>query len=84
MAFKHMDINEKNIFRKEPPTEEELKRNLAIMQMKKKNAELIEGKSQQLIDHASIKTNKETGRAEFPRYDEDYEISAGTKPIKKE
>jgi hypothetical protein len=70
-------------FRKEPPTEEELKKNLAIMYMKKKNAALLDEKYGKPQDHASLKKNEISGRAEFPRYDEDYEIMPGSKPIKK-
>lgn len=72
-----------NFYRKDPPTVEELTKNLAIMQMKKKNAALLDEKYGKPQDHASLKKNEITGRAEFPRYDEDFEVMPGSKPIKK-
>lgn len=57
------------------------------MQMKKHNAKLLDekfGTGQQAMDHASLKKSEKTGRAEFPRYDEDFEAIPGVKPIKKE
>jgi len=52
------------------------------MDMKKKNAAVLEGKFEKPQDHASIKHDTATGRAAFPRYDEEYEIMPGSKPIK--
>lgn len=59
--------------------------------MKKQNAALLDdkfgaqfGAGSNALDHASLKKNVSTGKAEFPRYDEDYESIPGVKPIKKE
>jgi hypothetical protein len=73
---------QRHLFRQDPPTQEELLKNLAIMDMKKKNAAILEGKFEKPQDHASIKHDTATGRAAFPRYDEEYEIMPGSKPIK--
>jgi NADH dehydrogenase [ubiquinone] 1 alpha subcomplex assembly factor 2 len=84
-GFFKNDIKLLSIFRKEPPTQDELKKNLAIMQMKKHNAKLLDdkfGTGNEGKDHASLKSN-EKGKAEFPRYDEDFESVPGIKPIKK-
>jgi len=62
--------------RKDPPTDEELMKNLAIMQMKKKNAGLLDDKFKQPQDHAALKKDETGQRAAFPRY-EDYELSPG-------
>lgn len=51
--------------------------------MKKRNADALEDKSKPPQDHASMKRDQITGRAEFPRYDTDYEIMPGVTPIKK-
>jgi NADH dehydrogenase [ubiquinone] 1 alpha subcomplex assembly factor 2 len=70
-------------FRNDPPTQEELLKNLAIMQMKKKNAATLEDKHKQPQDHAALKHDQTTGRAHFPRYDDDYELMPGAAPIAK-
>lgn len=73
------------IFRKEPPTDEELKKNLAIMQMKKKNYEMLEEKHLQSLgkDNLSLKRNDASGRAEFPNYEGEYERKPGIVEKKK-
>lgn len=65
-----------NLFRKEPPTKEELMKNLAIMQLKKRNASAIEDKNVKPQDHAALKKDETGERASFPRY-EDYEVMPG-------
>lgn len=65
----------------DPPTDEELKRNLAIMEMKKNNAAELDAK---------YSTGKEpdpalqvtTGLGDFPKYEE-YEVVVGKGPKKK-
>ncbi|XP_076254069.1 NADH dehydrogenase [ubiquinone] 1 alpha subcomplex assembly factor 2 isoform X2 [Rhynchophorus ferrugineus] len=57
--------------RKVPPTEEELKRNLAIMQLKKKNAIEVEAK-------AGLPTPRQKGMESFPHRPE-YERVPGEK-----
>jgi NADH dehydrogenase [ubiquinone] 1 alpha subcomplex assembly factor 2 len=57
-------------------------KNLAIMNVKKKNAAELESKYATPQDHAALKSNV-SGRAEFPRHDDDYELLPGTDPIKK-
>ncbi|RZB41604.1 NDUFA12 domain containing protein [Asbolus verrucosus] len=57
--------------RENPPSEEELMKNLAIMQMKKKNAIAVDAKGGQM-------TPMEKGMETFPKRPE-YEIVPGTK-----
>lgn len=66
-------------FRKEPPTEEELMKNLAIMQLKKKNAALLKDKNAPIQDHAALKKDETGQKAAFPSYDE-YEVMPGKGP----
>jgi hypothetical protein len=54
-------------------------KNLAIMQMKKKNAALLEGKNKPVQDHAALKKDETGQRAAFPRYNDEYEIMPGKK-----
>lgn len=61
--------------RKEPPTEEELLRNLAIMRMKEKNAAELEAKYAKPKDLTELEKNT-TGMGSFPQYEE-YEVMPG-------
>uniref|UniRef100_A0A336MET1 CSON000606 protein n=1 Tax=Culicoides sonorensis TaxID=179676 RepID=A0A336MET1_CULSO len=61
--------------REEPPTEEELARNLAIAQLKKRNALLLEGKADEARGHKIVNVD-EKGLGSFPQYDE-YEVMPG-------
>lgn len=63
-----------------PPTDEELKRNLAIMQMKKVNAAELDVK---YSDGKEPELKITTGATDFPRYDE-YEVVVGKRPEKKD
>lgn len=65
--------------RSEPPQEEEVMRNLAIMQMKKKNAAELDAKYVK-TDQTEVKKEVK-GPLSFPKYDE-YEIMPG-KPRQK-
>lgn len=58
--------------RREPPTEEEVLKNLEIMKMKKKNALIVEAK-------AGKPTPMEKGMETFPKRPE-YELGAGKPP----
>lgn len=51
-------------------------KNLAIMQMKKRNAAALESKNQKPQDHAALKKDETGQRASFPRYEE-YEVMPG-------
>ncbi|XP_059608328.1 NADH dehydrogenase [ubiquinone] 1 alpha subcomplex assembly factor 2 [Phlebotomus argentipes] len=67
--------------RQEAPTPEELLQNLAIAQIKQRNAALVEesrgkGKDVQLLN------NEEKGMRSFPSYGDEYEFSAGVSPPK--
>lgn len=56
------------------------------MQIKKINAKMLDekyGTGSKEMDHAALKQNEKTGKAEFPRYDEEYETFPGIKPMKK-
>lgn len=53
-------------------------KNLAIMQMKKKNAALIDAKHEKPQDHAKLRRDETDGKAAFPTYDE-YEVMPGKK-----
>lgn len=61
--------------RKEPPTEQELLRNLAIMKMKEKNAAELEAKYAKPKDQTELEKNT-TGMGSFPQYEE-YEVMPG-------
>ncbi|XP_001864709.2 NADH dehydrogenase [ubiquinone] 1 alpha subcomplex assembly factor 2 [Culex quinquefasciatus] len=61
--------------RKEPPTEQELLRNLAIMKLKEKNAAELEAKHAKPKDLTELEKNP-TGMGSFPQY-EDYEVMPG-------
>lgn len=63
-------------FRKEPPTEEELLKNLAIIKLKQKNAALIDEKYPNVKDHAALKRDETGQKSAFPTYEE-YEIMPG-------
>lgn len=65
-------------FRADPPTDEELKHNLAIMKMKKINAAELDAK---YSDGKEKPTSITTGASNFPKYDE-YETVVG-KGVKK-
>lgn len=65
--------------RVEPPTDAELKHNLAIMQMKKTNAAEIDEKFSDGIEKPLQLT---TGASDFPKYDE-YEVVVGKRPKKR-
>lgn len=66
--------------RKEPPPEAEVLKNLAIMQLKKKNAAELEAKYSKGADNQLLPKDVK-GPQSFPQY-EDYEIMPG-KPRKK-
>lgn len=51
-------------------------KNLAIMQLKKRNAALLDTKHGQKQDHAALKKDKMGQHAAFPSYDE-YEVMPG-------
>lgn len=68
------------IFRIEPPTPEELSKNLAIMQMKKVNAAKLD---EHYSDGKVKEAQKVTGGGTFPTYDE-YESTVGVKKGQKE
>lgn len=68
-------------FRKEPPTDQELMKNLAIMQLKKKNAAALEDKFAVKQDHAALRKDETGQKASFPQYT-DYEIMPGKAPKK--
>lgn len=71
-----------NCFRTYPPTDEELKRNLAIMEMKKLNAAELDAKysdGKEKDKHLEITT----GLSDFPKYKE-YETVVGKRPEKKD
>lgn len=59
-------------FSKEPPTDDELRKNLAIMQMKKINAAKLDEQ------YGKPEPQKVTGSSSFPVYKE-YETVAGNK-----
>ncbi|XP_053658429.1 NADH dehydrogenase [ubiquinone] 1 alpha subcomplex assembly factor 2 [Anopheles marshallii] len=61
--------------RKEPPTEQELLKNLAIMKMKERNAAELEAKYSKPKDAVALEQQK-TGMGSFPQYDE-YEVMPG-------
>lgn len=68
--------------RAQPPTDEELKQNLAVMQMKKINAAELDAKySEGKEPDPSL--NVTTGLSDFPTYDE-YETVVGKRPTKKD
>ena len=54
-------------------------KNLAIIQMKKRNAALLDAKHQKPQDHAALKKDETGQRAAFPRYGDEYEIMPGKK-----
>jgi NADH dehydrogenase [ubiquinone] 1 alpha subcomplex assembly factor 2 len=66
-------------FRKEPPTKEELLKNLAIMQLKKKNAALLDEKNAPKYDHAALKRDETGQKTSFPQYEE-FEVMPGKGP----
>lgn len=66
-------------FRKDPPTQEELLKNYAVMQMKKRNAALLDEKHAVKQDHASLKKDETGQKAAFPSYGE-YESMPGQDP----
>ncbi|XP_052861440.1 NADH dehydrogenase [ubiquinone] 1 alpha subcomplex assembly factor 2 [Anopheles cruzii] len=61
--------------RREPPTQEELLKNLAIMKMKERNAAELEAKYSKAKDTQALEQQK-TGMGSFPQYDE-YEVMPG-------
>lgn len=66
-------------FRKVPPTDDELRKNLAIMNLKKQNAALLKDKNAPIQDHAALKKDETGQKAAFPSYDE-YEVMPGKGP----
>lgn len=56
--------------------------NLAIIQMKRKNAALLDEKFAKPQDHAALKKDSSGERADFPKYEE-YEIMPGKEKISK-
>jgi hypothetical protein len=62
--------NSHSHFRKEPPTDQELMKNLAIMQLKKKNAAALSSKNPVHQDHAALRKDETGQKASFPSYDE--------------
>lgn len=88
MIFFLLDLFEVFLFyfRKEPPTNEELKKNLAMMHMKKKNADLLDEKHLQskAQSHDQLALQRDaSGRAEFPKYENEYEQMPGAEEKKK-
>uniref|UniRef100_A0A182JFP3 NADH dehydrogenase [ubiquinone] 1 alpha subcomplex assembly factor 2 n=2 Tax=Anopheles atroparvus TaxID=41427 RepID=A0A182JFP3_ANOAO len=61
--------------RTEPPTDQELMKNLAIMKMKERNAAELDAKFSKAKDTAALEQPK-TGMGSFPQYDE-YEVMPG-------
>ncbi|XP_053670620.1 NADH dehydrogenase [ubiquinone] 1 alpha subcomplex assembly factor 2 [Anopheles nili] len=61
--------------RNNPPTQEELLKNLAIIKMKERNAAELEAKYSKTKDVAALEQQK-TGMGSFPQYEE-YEIMPG-------
>lgn len=74
--FKNFLSDDAIIYRKLPPTDQELMKNLAIMNMKKKNAALIDDKLGRPQDHAALKKDETGEKAAFPKYG-DYEAMPG-------
>jgi hypothetical protein len=66
-----------HIFRKEPPTNEEVMKNYAIMQLKKKNAAELDEKYGKPVDQTML-PKEEKGMSSFPSYKE-YEINPSGK-----
>ncbi|CAD6998464.1 NADH dehydrogenase [ubiquinone] 1 alpha subcomplex assembly factor 2 [Ceratitis capitata] len=68
--------------RDEPPTREELVRNLSIMEMKQRNAAELEGSYGEKDDKGQVLPKKRETIGTFPKYNE-YEIIPGKDPEKK-
>lgn len=65
-----------HFYRQDPPTEEEVQKNLAIIKMKQKNAAILEAKyAKERGEVAQVSDVK--GKDSFPKYDE---YSHGSKP----
>lgn len=67
----------------DPPTDAELKRNLAIMEMKKINAAELDAKYSDGKEPADPALKVTTGLGDFPKYDE-YEVVVGKGPRKQD
>lgn len=65
-----------------PPTDEEVARNVQIMNMKKHNAKVLDDKYGAKTDDKGI-YQKPTGMGTFPDYQDEYELMPG-KPRKKQ
>lgn len=70
-----------NFFRKEPPTDEELLKNLAIIKLKQKNAAELDKIYKKPGDSAELEKQLK-GKSSFPAYSE-YEIMPGKNPNEK-
>lgn len=79
LKFKHGMMQFIHNFRKDPPTKEELLKNLAIMQLKKKNAALLDDKFATPMDHAALRKDETGQKAAFPQYGKEFEIQPGKK-----
>lgn len=55
-------------------------KNLAMMNLKKKNAALIDERLGRPQDHAALKKDETGQKAAFPKYGEDYETMPGEDP----
>ncbi|XP_055705708.1 NADH dehydrogenase [ubiquinone] 1 alpha subcomplex assembly factor 2 [Phlebotomus papatasi] len=67
--------------RREPPTPEELQRNMTIAQMKQQNAAKLEESQAKGKDLKTL-GKEEKGMSSFPSYGSEYEMSAGVPPPK--
>lgn len=64
-------------FRTEPPTHEELLKNLAIIQMKQINSAKLNKLHGKSADQKDNVPNEEKGYASFPKYGKEYETVPG-------
>ncbi|GAB0087036.1 NADH dehydrogenase [Sergentomyia squamirostris] len=64
--------------RQDPPTQEEVLRNLAIADMKQKNAAKLDAALAQGKD-LKVLEKEQKGMGSFPDYGDEYELSAGVK-----
>lgn len=72
-----------SLTRQNPPTEEEIIRNAAIIQMKKENAIKLEEKYKDKDDMPQLPVASDSDKVPFPKYEE-YERFPGQKFFKKE
>lgn len=61
----------------EPPTHEELLKNLAIIQMKQINSAKLDKLHGKTIDESANLPKEEKGFASFPKYGKEYETVPG-------